>query len=65
MQWTLNCVWSILKADACAPFNGSVEALKYSPKKAWDKIRQETLRKAVDSFRCRLERVIQARGGHI
>ena len=23
------------------------------------------VRKAVDSFRCRLERVIQARGGHI
>ena len=59
------CVWFILEADACASDHDSVEALKGSLKKAWDKILQETLRKAVDSFRCRLERVIQARGRHV
>ena len=59
------CVWSILEADACALSHDSVEALNGSLKKLWDKILQETLRKPVDSFRCRLERVIQARGEHI
>ena len=58
-------VSSILKEDAHASSHDSVEALKGSLKKAWTKILQETLRKAVDSFRCRLERAIQARGGHI
>ena len=56
-------VWSILEADACASFYESIEALNDSLKKAWDKIPQETLRKAVDSFRWRLERVTQASGG--
>ena len=36
-------------------------ALKGSLTRVWDKLPQETLRKAVDSFRCRLEGVIQAR----
>ena len=50
------CVWFILKADACASSHDSVKALKGSLKKAWDQIPQETLRKALHSFRCRLER---------
>ena len=59
------CVWFILEADACASTHDSVEALKGSLKKAWDKVPEEVLRKSVDGIRCRLERVIQARGGHI
>ena len=47
------------EAGACASSHDSVEALKGSLRKAWDKIPQETLRKAIDSRR-RLERVIQA-----
>ena len=59
------CVWSVLEADACASSHVSVEALKSSLEKAWAKMPQETLRKAAEGFRGRLERVIQARGGHI
>ena len=58
------CVWSLLEADACAS-HVSVGALKSSLEKAWAKIPQETLHKAAEGFRGRLERVIQARGGHI
>ena len=58
------CVWFILEADACDSSRDSFQVLKGTVKKASDKIPQETLRKAVDSFRCRLERVIQARGGY-
>ena len=56
------CAWSVLEADACASYHDSVEDLEGSLKKTWDKIPQETLCKAVDSFGCRLDRVIQARG---
>ena len=58
-------VWSLLEADACASSHVSVGALKSSLEKAWAKIPQETLRKAPEGFRGRLERVIQARGAHI
>ena len=60
------CVWSILEADACASSHDSVEALKdWLSQERIEHIPQEILREAVDSFSCRLERVIQARGGHI
>ena len=59
------CVWSRVEADACASSHVSVGALKSSLEKAWAKIPQETLRKAAEGFCGRLERVIQARGGHI
>ena len=39
--------------------------LKSSLQKAWVTIPQETLCKAAEGFCGRLERVIQARGGHI
>ena len=55
--------WSILEADTCTSSHDSVGALKGSLKKEWGKILQETLRKAVHSFRCGLERVIETRGG--
>ena len=59
------CVWSILEVDACASSHNSLEALKGSlSRKHGTKYPQETLRKAVDSFKCRLARVKQARGGH-
>ena len=59
------CLWFILEVDACASSHDSVKALQGSFKKAWDSIPQETLRKAVDSLRCRLECVMQTRRGHV
>ena len=59
------CVWSHLKADACASSHVSVEALKSSLKKAWVKIPQETLRKAAKGFHGRLEHAILDKGRHI
>ena len=59
------CVWGILESEACDSSHTSVEALKRSLLKAWEKIPQEKLRNAAMSFRSRLERVIRARGGHI
>ena len=59
------CAWFILEAGTCVASHDSVEGLKGSLKKAFHKIPQEILQKAVDSFTCRLERVIQTIGGHI
>ena len=59
------CAWFILEADACTSAHDSVEALEGSLKKARDKIPQDTLRRAVDSFRCWFESIIEARGRHI
>ena len=58
-------VLSILEADACASSHGSVDALKRSLEQAWLKIPQGTLCNAAESFRKRLELVIQAKGGYI
>ena len=52
----------LLEADACASLHRLVEAQKRSLVTVWAKMPQETLRKAVEGFRSRLKRVIQARG---
>ena len=59
------CVWSILEKKACATAHTNTEALKKSLKREWTKITQQTFRAAVKSFRRRLERIIEAKGGHI
>ena len=59
------CVQSLLEADACASLHELVEALKHSLVTVWAKMPQEILHKVAEGFHSRLNRVIQARGGHI
>ena len=59
------CAWGILERNACAKAHTSLEALKLSLKREWDKIPQEVFRNAIDSFPSRLNRVISAKGGYI
>ena len=58
-------VWFILETETCSSSHDNVDALKSSLVKAWAKMPQKKLRAAVESFRGRIERVIQADGGHI
>ena len=58
------CVRSILEKEACATAHTNTEALKKSLRQEWAKIPQQTFRAAVKSF-TRLERIIEAKGGHI
>ncbi|KIH44434.1 hypothetical protein ANCDUO_25540, partial [Ancylostoma duodenale] len=58
-------VWSILEEKACAKRHGGVDALESSLKKVWEKIPQETLWAAVESYPKRLKAVIRVEGGHI
>ena len=58
-------VWSMLESKACCSSHDMIGSLKKSLMKAWAKISQEKLRVAVESFRGRLQQVIDAKGGHI
>ena len=58
-------VWFMLETEVCCSPHKTVEALKVSLVKAWAKIPQKKLCAAVESFRGRLERVIDVEGGHI
>ena len=57
-------LWSILKAEACAKPHQSIEALKKSLVAAWNKIPQDVIDRAVDEFPKRLQKCIDAGGGH-
>ena len=57
-------IWSILEAEACSKPHQSVEALKKSLVAAWNKIPQKVIDRAVDDFPKRLQKCIEARGGH-
>uniref|UniRef100_A0A914DG88 Tc1-like transposase DDE domain-containing protein n=1 Tax=Acrobeloides nanus TaxID=290746 RepID=A0A914DG88_9BILA len=57
-------VWSILESKACAKPHNSIDSLKEALLKAWDEIIVEMLEKIVDDFPKRLEKCIQAQGGH-
>ena len=54
----------ILQEEACSNPHQSVQALKKSLIKAWDKIPLETVQKAVDDFPKRLSMCIGAKGGY-
>ena len=58
-------VWSMLETEACRSPHKIVEVLEVSLVKAWAKIPQKKLCAAVESFRGRLEQVIDVEGGHI
>ena len=59
-------IWSMLKKDACHSEKLSVNHLKKSfIQKAWADIPQKKIRAAVEAFRSRLEKVIDANGGQI
>ena len=57
-------IWSILEAEACSKPHQSVEALEKSSVEAWNKIPQEVIDRSVDDFPIRLQKCIDARGGH-
>uniref|UniRef100_A0A914CT80 DDE-1 domain-containing protein n=1 Tax=Acrobeloides nanus TaxID=290746 RepID=A0A914CT80_9BILA len=54
-------IWSIL--EACSKPHQSIEALKKSLA-AWNKIPQDVIDRAVDDFPKRLQKCIDAQGGH-
>ena len=58
-------IWSMLKKDACRSEKLSVNHLKKFLQKAWADISQKRIRAAVEAFRSRLEKVIDANGGQI
>ena len=58
-------IWSMLKKVACRSEKLSVNHLKKSLHKAWDDIPQKKIRAAVEVFRSRLEKVIDANGSQI
>ena len=58
-------IWSMLKKDSCRSEKLSVNHLKKSLQKAWADIPQKKIRAAVEAFRSRLEKVIDANGGQI
>ena len=57
-------IWGILEAEACSKPHQSIDALKKSLVKAWNKIPQEVIDRAVDDFPKRLQKCIDAGGGH-
>uniref|UniRef100_A0A914BUK9 Uncharacterized protein n=1 Tax=Acrobeloides nanus TaxID=290746 RepID=A0A914BUK9_9BILA len=58
-------IWSILEAEACSKPHQSIDALKKSLMKACNKIPQEVIDGAVDDFPKRLQKCIDAGGGHV
>ena len=58
-------IWSMLKKDACRSEKRSVNHLNKSLQKIWTDIPQKKLRAAVEAFRSRLEKVIEANGDQI
>lgn len=56
------CAWSLLEIEVSAS-HASVDTLKKFFERAWDKIPQKMFRNSIENFICRLEAIIQARGG--
>ena len=57
-------VWSILEAKVCGKTHHSVDDLKQSLLRAWQKIPQEQLRVSAEDLRRKLQAVIKSNGGH-
>ncbi|KAI6651434.1 hypothetical protein LOD99_5241 [Oopsacas minuta] len=58
-------VWANLEASACAKPHKSLDSLKLSLQREWQKIPQYELRNVVGNFRTRLQAVISQKGGYI
>jgi len=57
-------IWSLLEARACRKPHKSLEALKKSLLREWDKISLEELRSTAENFTKRLKLCIKAEGGY-
>ncbi|KAI6646946.1 hypothetical protein LOD99_9040 [Oopsacas minuta] len=57
-------IWAILETKACAKSHNNLDSLKRSLVKEWEKIPQEVLRAAVESFPTRLRSVVKNKGGY-
>ncbi|KAI6646352.1 hypothetical protein LOD99_9223 [Oopsacas minuta] len=58
-------MWSILESSACSKSHNSIESLKQSLTREWEKIPQEMLRTVVWAVPGRLKAVIKKKGGYI
>ena len=58
------CIWSIIESEVNAEANNSVELLKEAIETAFENLDQEVINRAVDNWMKRLDKVIQANGGH-
>lgn len=57
-------LWSKLETMACSKPHTSVEALKKSLLKSWEKFSMEWVRASIDQWRDRLRRCVKAKGGN-
>lgn len=57
-------VWSILEARACAKPHKSLQSLKQSLRREWNRLSPEDLRPIAQNFKSRLGLCIAAKGGH-
>ena len=57
-------IWSWLEERACSKPCQSIQSLKKSLKKAWDELPLKMIQKAIDDFPKRLQKCIDANGGH-
>ena len=58
-------IWTYVGSKACQCPHNSVNSLKASIKKEWDKIPKDYIQTTCSRFRSQLEAVIDAEGGHI
>ena len=58
-------IWSILESRACSKPHNSMNSLKKSLCREWEKIPQEMMRAAAQGFPDRLKAVISKKGGYI
>lgn len=59
------CIWGIIQAQACSKKHTSLESLKLSLTREWNRLSEDVIRAACTSFRKRLKLVVKAKGGHI
>lgn len=57
-------IWSVLEARVCAKPHNSLESLKQTLRKEWDRMSEEELRRVAENFPRRLKLCIKAKGGH-
>ena len=58
------CIWSIIESEVNAEAHSSVESLKEAIETAFENLNQQTINRAVDNWMKRLDKVIEANGGH-